>query len=135
MAVSSETETPAVGGRQARKYDRIDASVEVTGSSQNTFWTGITRNVSRGGLFLVTDDPMPIGTILAFRLRLDTLPSEVEVRGIVRWIRPPSEDEDEDLPAGMGIQFASLDRAVELAIDAFIQSERDSLYFDTDDDL
>lgn len=134
MAVSSEAETPSVGGRRARAYERIAAAVEVDVSSEHTFWTGLTRNVSRGGLFLVHEAPLAVGTILAFTLRLSTLDDDVEVRGVVRWVRPP-EAADDDMPPGMGIQFLSLDRRVEQAIDAFISLERDSLYYDTDDDL
>lgn len=134
MAVSSEVETPPVAGRRARKYERIAAAVEVDVSSEHTFWTGLTRNVSRGGLFLVHDEPQPVGTILAFTLRLSTLDEDIEVRGVVRWVRSP-ETADDDMPAGMGVQFLSLDRRVEQAIDAFIAVERDSLYYDTDDDL
>jgi uncharacterized protein (TIGR02266 family) len=133
MAISSESETPRTEGRRARQYQRLPLTVEVDVSSANTFWTGLTRNVSRGGLFLEAEEPLPIGTTLAFTLRVDTLPADTEVRGVVRWVR--ADCGDDELPPGMGIQFVGLAPHVEEAIERFIDELRESLYYDTDEDV
>jgi type IV pilus assembly protein PilZ len=133
MSVDSDTAVTPTAVRGARKFERLDTVVEVSISSDNTFWTGLTHNVSKGGLFVVTDAPLPLGTMLSFRLSLDGRRA-VDVRGVVRWVRG-LDSGDDDLPPGMGVQFTTLDRTTERAIEAFIQQRRESLYFDTDDDL
>lgn len=132
MSIGGDTASLPARSQGARKFERLDTVVEVTVSSDNTFWTGLTQNVSRGGLFLVTEDLLPLGTMLSFRLRLDGK-READVRGIVRWVRG-ADAETEDMPAGMGIQFSTLDETTEDAITTFIERRRESLYFDVDDD-
>jgi uncharacterized protein (TIGR02266 family) len=131
MAVAYDTRTPEAQGRRARQDQRLPLAVEVDVASANTFWTGLTRNVSRGGLFVESETPLAVGTVLTFTLRIDTVPSDADVRGIVRWVRP---EDHGDLPAGMGIQFVDLDPALADAIERFIDELKDSLYYDTDED-
>jgi molecular chaperone DnaK len=66
-------------------------------------------NISRGGVFIRTRDPKPVGTLLAFELRLSRGDVVVRGQGVVRWIQ--REDSAARPPAapGMGVQFLELD--------------------------
>ena len=44
-------------------------------------------NISRGGMFIRTREPRPIGTVLDFELRLQSGEAVVKGQGIVRWIQ------------------------------------------------
>jgi molecular chaperone DnaK len=66
-------------------------------------------NISRGGVFIRARDPKPVGTLLAFELRLHGGEVVVRGQGVVRWIQ--REDPAARPPAapGMGVQFLELD--------------------------
>jgi hypothetical protein len=57
-----------------------------------------TRNLSLGGVFLLTDSPLPYGTKIRVRFHLAPLREAVDVEGTIRWTAGE----------GMGAQFGSL---------------------------
>lgn len=57
-----------------------------------------TRNVSLGGMYLLTETPLPYGTRVRVRFHLAALRETAEIEATVRW---GGED-------GMGVQFGSL---------------------------
>jgi uncharacterized protein (TIGR02266 family) len=70
--------------------------------------TGLSSDISMGGMFIATFVPMQVGTRLSLRFRLPT--GQVITAGIVRWAREGRPG----MIAGMGIEFVDmgeLDRA------------------------
>jgi hypothetical protein len=59
---------------------------------------GISRDVGLGGMFLETEEPLPVGSELSVSFRLSHAPTPVDLRAVVRW----STDE------GIGVQFLRL---------------------------
>lgn len=80
----------------------IELSVEY--KRLNTFFADYTRNISKGGTYIRTDRPLPRGTELAFALSVRELPEPLRLKGRVVWT-VSVEDQTEDRPAGMGIEF------------------------------
>ncbi len=70
----------------------------------NNFFADYTRNISRGGTFIATARPLPIGTEFVFELVIPSLSAPLRLHGVVTWRIEPSE-ESADKPAGMGIRF------------------------------
>ncbi|HET8932983.1 MAG TPA: TIGR02266 family protein [Polyangiales bacterium] len=70
----------------------------------NSFFADYTKNISRGGTFIATTRPLPLGTEFVFKLGVPTLPEPLTLVGKVQWI-VHEPDETEDQPAGMGIGF------------------------------
>jgi molecular chaperone DnaK len=66
-------------------------------------------NVSRGGVFIRTCEPKPVGTLLSFELRLHGGEAVVKGQGIVRWIQPENRGPLPPTAPGMGVQFLDLD--------------------------
>jgi molecular chaperone DnaK len=66
-------------------------------------------NVSRGGVFIRTREPKPVGTLLAFELRLQGGEPVMKGQGIVRWIRLEEPGAHPPAAPGMGVQFLELD--------------------------
>lgn len=84
-----------------RRHDRFKKSIksEVHFEEGMTFSTS--RNLSHGGVFISTPEPLREGRIIDLFLYL---PQEdpVRVKGIVRWV---SESDSPASRAGMGIEF------------------------------
>lgn len=114
------------GRQDERRSRRIPLEIEVSLTSESQFYSGITGNISEGGLFVATYHRPPIGNPLEIEL---TLPSGTfRARGIVRWVR----DTQEGASPGLGIEFEDLSEEMRNAIEDFL-SERPPLLHDVDD--
>ena len=67
------------------------------------------EDVSFHGLFLETDDPLPLRHLIRLRLLLPPYDRELVAHGMVVRVVPP--DNPEGKPAGVGIELYALDRA------------------------
>lgn len=70
------------------------------------FISEFSSNISPGGLFIRTDNPLPAGQVLDFEFRLGDGFELINGRGQVVWTR--TEDEGPNRPAGMGVRFLDL---------------------------
>ncbi|MDB4959718.1 MAG: type pilus assembly PilZ [Myxococcales bacterium] len=90
--------------RRAESRRPIELKVEY--KRLNTFFADYTKNISRGGTFIKTRRPLPIGTEFLFKLfvpgRADPLTIHGEVQRIVSGI---DVDNDGDPDEGMAIRF------------------------------
>jgi len=95
-----------------RKALRVPSNLAVECSKPASGALGPVREISEGGVFLVTERPLPVGTPLNFRLVGDR-GETVEVEGAVVWVRRPGSDER---PPGMGVEFSNLDESQREAV-------------------
>jgi uncharacterized protein (TIGR02266 family) len=115
-----EREAPARAASSAvdrRLHPRYALTLAVTLRGDNNFYTGLSGNISGGGIFIATQHVLPIGTPVVMSLSLMHSTS-ITIRGTVRWVRAPeatanpfsvfSGDVHGVVP-GMGIQFEDLD--------------------------
>jgi uncharacterized protein (TIGR02266 family) len=99
--IASERVQPAVEQRAAGQRVRVEVDVGVLSASN--FYAGVAADVSVGGIFVSTTEPLPEGTQVGLYFTLDgghTLHAE----GSVRWTRPKNGEE----PPGMGVAFTHL---------------------------
>jgi len=94
-------ETPAAEQRAAGHRVRVEVDVGVL--SESNFYTGVAADVSAGGVFVSTPEPLPVGTDVALYFTLGE-GSTLHAEAIVRWVRPKTSD----LPPGMGVAFTRL---------------------------
>ncbi len=84
-----------------RRATRANKKVksEVADSQSLTFSTS--QNISQGGIFISTPDPLTIGSEVSLSLYI---PGEdpVKLKGVVRWT---NENESPEKSCGMGIEF------------------------------
>ncbi len=72
----------------------------------NTFFADYTKNISKGGTFIKTERPLPLGTEFVFKLTLPKRDEPFELRGEVMWTNQASEmQRPEVAELGMGIRF------------------------------
>jgi len=92
----------------------------------NTFFSDYTKNISRGGTFIATSKPLPVGTEFIFALGIPTMAAPLRLRGKVMWAVSEAEATD-DSPAGMGIEFvyssAEERRTKEHAVEQLLASQ------------
>jgi type IV pilus assembly protein PilZ len=110
MNSESASETPedgtTEGGIERRRYERFDTSISVDYSSGDTFLFSYIQNISEMGIFIRSDTPMPVGTVMELRFAPDGQ-TPVEIEGEVTWINPYRPFGD-NLNPGMGVRFRSL---------------------------
>src|SRR6185312_8715000 len=77
---------------------------------------GQLRDIGRGGMFVATTSPVPLGKRLDFEV---TLATGGTIAGMARvvWVRDAAAG---DLPAGMGIKFIDVDNDALVAIDRLV---------------
>jgi uncharacterized protein (TIGR02266 family) len=106
-------------GEERRNDDRLEIEVDIALEGDHTFYTGRTGDLSRGGLFVATDEPLLVGSELLLSF---ILPDgyRVTAEAVVAWVRAPRYRPDE-LPSGMGLKFVSLGDKDEHAIGHFLK--------------
>ena len=118
--------------QNVRAAERFDLEVKVDLESDHNFYTGLTQNISSGGLFIATHHIRKIGDRITLNFTLPGNPNPVVVETEVRWIRENSALMRAHGEQGMGVRFINLSPQAQQAIDAFLQS-RESLYYDDED--
>jgi type IV pilus assembly protein PilZ len=105
-SMTDEDDRKSVGGIERRQYERYDTSISVDYSSGDTFLFSYIQNISEMGIFIRSDDPFPIGTVLHLRFTPDGQ-EPLEIWGEVTWINPYRPFGD-NLNPGMGVRFREL---------------------------
>lgn len=116
------------GGIDRRGYPRFRvADVTVDYSDGENFLFAYIDNISEMGIFIRTDDPLPVGTQLRLRFAPGNR-SRLELDGEVVWVNVIRSDGSHINP-GMGVRFLALtpdqrERVVEMVRTvAYLQSD------------
>lgn len=89
-----------------RDDQRAPIELKVEYKKMNTFFADYTKNISKGGTFIKTDRPLPLGTEFLFKLTLPKREAPFELLGRVIWTNRPEEVQNPEIDAmGMGIRF------------------------------
>ena len=98
--------------------------------TENNFYTGLTQDVSGGGIFVSTHQLRPVGEHIKVLLTLPGKSETFEILTEVRWIRDIHVTRGSDDP-GMGLRFVEMTPRARQAVAAFL-TQRESLFFDED---
>ncbi len=101
-------------GASRRQHRRIGIKAHLAyGSAHEFLYAGEMENLSLGGLFVATDNVLPVGREVDLSLTFpDTAP--LTLHAVVVWRR---EADGRGQPAGLGVRFVDLDPATEEAIE------------------
>jgi uncharacterized protein (TIGR02266 family) len=116
----------------ARASERYDLEVKVDLESDHNFYTGLTQNISAGGLFIATHHLRRIGDHITLKFQIPGTDQAIAVDTEVRWIRENTSLQRVDGATGMGVRFINLSPEAANAIQTFLQN-RDSLYYDDEE--
>ena len=114
---------------QQRQAERHDLEISVDLDSDTNFYTGLTQNISTGGVFIATHQIKKVGERVQLKFNLPGAPRPVQCMTEVRWIRENSSLHRTDSPPGMGVRFIDLSDEDRGIIEGFVQS-RESLFYD-----
>jgi type IV pilus assembly protein PilZ len=98
-----------------RVHLRAPIELKVQYRKLNSFFSDYTKNLSKGGIFIKTPKPLPIGTRFLFKLSIPTRLEPFEIPGEVRWSNSEGEEQ------GMGIEFAYTDEAQRIEFEAMVE--------------
>ncbi len=85
---------------ELRRYQRtpIDVTVEFSRKGTNELFAGRAKDISIGGMFVETTEPLPFGSDVVVHITLPQQRGKLALQGVIRWTRN----------GGMGIQFGLL---------------------------
>lgn len=99
------------------RHPRIPIHILIEYQHENRSVTMYCLNMSRGGLFVETNSPAPVGTKLKLKFTLPTERESFFIQAKVMWIREAAEG---DLRVGMGLEFFDVDAKTGKLIDRAI---------------
>ena len=118
--------------QNVRASERFDLEVKVDLESDHNFYTGLTQNISSGGVFIATHHLRKIGDRITLNFTLPGSNKTLAVETEVRWIRENSALMRAEGGTGMGVRFINLSAEAKAAIDAFVEA-RESLFYDDEE--
>ena len=104
-----------------RTEPRTPVQMEVKYGQQQLL-TGYSVNLSTGGLFLETENPLSQDEALQLTFYLPNQNQPIACRGSVAWVNAPEVPSKPTLPSGMGIKFMDLELEQLHQIRAFLKT-------------
>ena len=95
---------------ERRIHRRYDTSISIDYSNGDNFLFSYIENISEMGIFVRSEEPLPIGTDLDLRFNIEGA-DPLRLKGVVVWINPMRRDGD-NLNPGMGVRFTDLTPAL-----------------------
>jgi uncharacterized protein (TIGR02266 family) len=89
---------------ERRRTLRAPVVVRIEYATVDALFSDFTRNVNEGGVFIETDCPAELDSVVHLRFRLPGTRENIKVAGRVAWIEPGSDGQ----PQGMGVEFENL---------------------------
>lgn len=117
--------------KRAERRVPVALRIRLRYSDVDQFISKFAINISRGGMFLSSRNPKPIGTHLQFEMRLADDSPVIEGTGEVRWIREYDRQQPNQ-PHGMGIRFFELKPDSLVVLERIIEHRRSVGEPDTD---
>jgi uncharacterized protein (TIGR02266 family) len=91
----------------SRSEPRAQKTYSLSYKDRKAFLKAYTANVSTGGLFILTDNPLPEGEQFTLHLQLPGLPEPLKIKSKVSWTRSEKRG-GETKPPGMGVAFTEM---------------------------
>lgn len=88
-----------------RKAPRFPVALPVTFLDTKTSTPLSTVDVSRGGVFVQSDEPRPLRQLVRLRIDIPAQGEVIEVHGMVVHTRGAADEASDGQPAGIGIEF------------------------------
>ncbi len=112
---------------ERRRIARRTVTLEVRYSTPTDVFTSLSNNLNEGGLFVETENPAPLGTIVELSFFLPGQNVPVKTRGAVVWSTTNTGSSEKGMnhsKSGMGIEFEPLSADDKERISGFIKSVR-----------
>lgn len=104
----------------SRQDARAQKTLTLTFKDRQSFVKAYTGNISKGGLFIMTEHPLKEGEQFLLRLQLPDLPEAIKITCEVLWVREQSETEKR--PPGMGVKFSKMTKRDNQILNQYFQT-------------
>lgn len=104
-------------GRSRRREERIGVVLQLAYRSASHLLVSYCTNLSRGGIFVPTRQPMPAGSRISLAITVPGDSAPIELTAEVRWVRQFDALEG---PAGMGLAFEDVDEMLGERVDRIV---------------
>ncbi len=115
---SKETALSSKSAAEKRTAERLPIRMLVEYESSEDFLIDYTANMSIGGMFIQTSNPLEVGTRFRLRFRIPGREEPVDTVGEVCWVLTP--DEAGVMQPGMGVRFEELTGTDRVAVEAML---------------
>jgi type IV pilus assembly protein PilZ len=107
-----------------RKHPRYNTTIQITFKSQEHFSQEYTKDISKGGIFVATEKPLPLNSKVELQLSLPNLSRDVKIIGeVVHNVSPEqSKGTGGNKVAGMGIQFIEFEGDGQKTLEVYFKS-------------
>ena len=113
------------GSQPVRKSERLQHELLVAYRTVDGFITDWAVNISRGGIFINTRNPLAVGSIVRLIVSLPDAAFPFDLTGRVIRAHPP--DTDSDQVPGMGLEFVDIDEDKKSRLARFVDRLRAEL--------
>jgi uncharacterized protein (TIGR02266 family) len=113
------------GHENTRKFPRLLKSLPVDYQAGENNVSSYTSNLSLGGAFIRTINPVPEGEHIDVSFRIPDINLAVEAKARVAWTNEYETYRKKSSLPGMGVEFVSIDSGVLDSMDSFIQDQLD----------
>lgn len=113
------------GSQPVRKSERLQHELLVAYRTVDGFITDWAVNISRGGMFINTRNPLSVGSIVRLIVSLPDAAFPFDLTG--RVIRVHPHDPNSDMAPGMGIEFVDVDEEKRARLERFVERLRAEL--------
>jgi uncharacterized protein (TIGR02266 family) len=103
-----------------RRHERIALALEVEFRTVGNFLVAYSTNLSKGGMFIETEEPLPVGATVTLRFAVPGGPP-FDVQAVVAWVQAWNTEEAKK---GMGVRFEHLEARHGEQIDRLVESFR-----------
>lgn len=109
-----------MSAEEKRTAPRVEAAFTLRFETVDQLALAYGTEISTGGMFLATTEPLAPGTPLRVRLVLPETLTEIIIRARVVYRRSVAEADAAELPAGMGVTFVELTAATRAQLEGFV---------------
>jgi type IV pilus assembly protein PilZ len=104
-----------------RSSYRAPLRLRVDYERMNSFFADYTKNISKGGTFIKTPRPLPLGTRCQFAFTLPALSDPLQLEGEVTRVVTPEEAQARNEDPGMGVKFVFRDAAAQREFEELVE--------------
>jgi len=104
----------------SRKQTRVQKTLSLMFKDRKSFVKAYTDNISKGGLFIMTERPLKQGEQFLLKLQVPDLPEPIKLNCEVSWVREQTDTEKR--PPGMGIKFCKMTKKDNQVLNQYVQT-------------
>ena len=104
-----------------RKHPRFYVNIQVGYATRDMFVSHYVTSLSKGGVFVETEDPLPIQSEVHLKLALPESNQTIEAKGKVAWTYDIKKGTGGHVTPGMGIRFLDLSAEHRMLLEECVQ--------------